>query len=118
MYDPQTEKYQAVTKIISGFTDGFYKELNERYPKDSETCSRVPLANMETGITPQWYLKPSEVWEIRGADITLSPVYPAARGLIPGGRGLSMRFPRFIRLREDKGVEQASASRLIEVTCC
>jgi DNA ligase-1 len=36
------------------------------------------------------------------------PVYNAAKGLVPGDRGLSIRFPRFIKLREDKGVEQAT----------
>lgn len=64
VYDPLTESYQAVCKCISGFTDQFYKDLNERYPKDSETCGRAPFARMQTGLIPQWYFKPSEVWEV------------------------------------------------------
>jgi DNA ligase-1 len=87
----------------------FYKDLNERYPKDSETCSKLPFVDCETGLRPDWYFKPNEVWEMRGADITLSPVYPAAKGKIPGvDRGLSMRFPRFMKLRDDKGTAQAT----------
>lgn len=39
------------------------------------------------------------------------PVYNAAKGLVPGDRGLSVRFPRFIKLREDKSVEQATTPR-------
>ena len=42
--------------------------------------------------------------------ITLSPVYPAAASYIGGERGLSIRFPRFIRVREDKTWEQATTS--------
>ena len=42
--------------------------------------------------------------------ITLSPVYPAAASLLGSERGLSMRFPRFMRLRDDKSWEQASTS--------
>jgi len=40
--------------------------------------------------------------------ITESPVSVAARGLVSTLRGLSLRFPRFIRVRNDKGIEQAS----------
>lgn len=42
--------------------------------------------------------------------ITLSPVYPAAASYIGSERGLSIRFPRFMRLREDKGIEQATTA--------
>ena len=44
------------------------------------------------------------------ADVTVSPTYPAAIGLVDADRGLSMRFPRFLRVREDKGVEEASTA--------
>lgn len=40
---------------------------------------------------------------------TLSPVYPAAQSLL-GERGVSVRFPRFMKIREDKGIEQATSS--------
>jgi DNA ligase-1 len=50
-----------------------------------------------------------QVWELRGADLTLSPVHRGAVGRIPGSdRGVALRFPRFIRVREDKSVEDAS----------
>lgn len=42
--------------------------------------------------------------------ITLSPVYPAAASLLGSERGLSMRFPRFMKRRDDKTWEQASTS--------
>jgi len=45
--------------------------------------------------------------------ITLSPVSVTARGLVDGGRGLSLRFPRFIRIRDDKRVENASTPEFI-----
>lgn len=40
--------------------------------------------------------------------ITISPVSVAALGLVSQTRGLSLRFPRFISIREDKGIENAS----------
>lgn len=42
------------------------------------------------------------------ADVTLSPTYTAAIGLVSEERGLSLRFPRFLKVREDKSVEEAS----------
>ena len=50
------------------------------------------------------------MWEIRGADITISPVSVASLGSVSDTRGLSLRFPRFIRVREDKTIEQATRS--------
>ena len=40
--------------------------------------------------------------------ITVSPVYPAAMSLLGIGRGLSIRFPRFMKIRDDKGWEDAT----------
>ena len=36
--------------------------------------------------------------------MTLSPIYPAAKGKVDPEKGVSMRFPRFIRERSDKTV--------------
>lgn len=47
---------------------------------------------------------------VADCSITLSPVYPAAATYIGNERGLSIRFPRFMRLREDKGIEQATTA--------
>ena len=44
------------------------------------------------------------------ADITLSPTYTAAIGLVSDERGLSLRFPRFLKVREDKSIDEASTA--------
>jgi len=107
--DGSTGRLVAVCKCMSGFTDVFYKAMRERYADDSDTSSRQNMWDVDTGgLKPEVYFKPHEVWEIRGADVTLSPVSVAALGLVSDSRGLSLRFPRFIKVRDDKNIEQAS----------
>ena len=45
--------------------------------------------------------------------ITVSPVSVAALGLVSQARGLSLRFPRFISVREDKGIADASTPEFL-----
>ncbi|PBL00531.1 ATP-dependent DNA ligase [Armillaria gallica] len=116
MWDPSSGCAVAVCKCMSGFTDAFYKDLTERYAltEDSDVCSQKPRWDCELGgFRPEVYFKPQEVWEIRGADITISPVSVAAKGLVSSTKGLSLRFPRFIRIREDKVLSQASTPQFL-----
>ena len=46
-------------------------------------------------------------------DITISPTYTAAIGLVSDEKGLSLRFPRFLKKREDKSIEEASTSEFL-----
>lgn len=46
-------------------------------------------------------------------DITISPTYTAAIGLVSDEKGLSLRFPRFLKKREDKGIDEASTSEFL-----
>lgn len=88
-------------------------------------------ASSHQGLRPEVFFNPSEVWEIRGAEsgdlfnystsftdlpsdsVTLSPVSVAAMGLVHNSRGLSLRFPRFIKIREDKTIEQTSDAEFL-----
>ncbi|KAF8682816.1 DNA ligase [Rhizoctonia solani] len=114
LWDANAGEFIGVCKCMSGFSDAFYKALNERYSEEAGTCSKTPYAGVNTnGLVPPAWFKPSEVWEIKGADITLSPISQASKGLVAGDRGLSLRFPRFIRVREDKALNDASTPEFL-----
>ncbi|KAL1873606.1 hypothetical protein VTK73DRAFT_848 [Phialemonium thermophilum] len=117
----ETGALEAVCKCMSGFTDAFYKASRSFYDDGSgdegdgvprNTHSRKPSCVEYAGFPDVWF-EPQEVWEVAFADITLSPTYTAAIGLVSDERGLSLRFPRFLRKREDKGIEEASTSEFL-----
>ena len=107
--NPETGCLEAVTKCISGFTDTFYKANKEKYREDGENVISRP-SYVEYAGEPDVWFEPQEVWEIQYADITMSPTYTAAIGLVSEERGLSTRFPRFLKVREDKSIEEATTS--------
>ncbi|KAG6845304.1 hypothetical protein H0H87_011154 [Tephrocybe sp. NHM501043] len=129
---PETTSFILDTEVVAIDSTGglqSFQELSNRARKDVQLHDirvfvsvfafdlmyldgEVSAADAE-GLTPEVYFKPSEVWEIRGADITLSPVSDAAKGLVSASRGLSLRFPRFLRVREDKSVEHASTPEFL-----
>lgn len=106
---------EAVCKCMSGFSDAFYK-ANRAFYDDGDgeggeaknTHVRKPSYIDYRGPSPDIWFEPQEVWEMAFADVTLSPTYRAAIGLVSDERGLSLRFPRFLRKREDKSIEEAS----------
>ena len=108
--NPATGSLEVVTKCISGFTDKFYKDNKERYNEETGTNLISRPSYVEYPGHPDVWFEPQEVWEMAFADITKSPTYLAAIGLVDEDRGLSMRFPRFLKTREDKSIEEASTS--------
>lgn len=108
--NPSTGTLDAVCKCMSGFTDAFYRANRARYDPaagDNVRARRPGYVEYE-GPEPDVWFEAGEVWEVGFADVTVSPTYTAAAGLVEGGRGLSLRFPRFLRVRGDKGVEEGS----------
>ncbi|KAI9722411.1 MAG: hypothetical protein M1828_004778 [Chrysothrix sp. TS-e1954] len=108
--NPESGCLEAVTKCISGFTDKFYQANKEKYEEGGDRVIERPTW-IEYGGSPDVWFEPQEVWEmVAFADITLSPTYTAAIGLVSEERGLSLRFPRFLKVREDKSIEEATTS--------
>jgi len=110
----ETGSLEAVCKCISGFTDNFYKVNKEYYEEGGDRVLPGKPSYVEyDGGNPDVWFEPQEVWEMAFADITLSPTYTAAIGLVSDERGLSLRFPRFLKKREDKSIDEASTSEFL-----
>ncbi|KAF9352127.1 hypothetical protein BGX26_010001 [Mortierella sp. AD094] len=111
-YDPDREEYQSICKIGTGFSEqdleDHYKELREHVIPDPKSYYVLGEGNK-----PDVWFAPVRVWEIKCADLSVSPVYKAAVGIVDSTKGISLRFPRFIRIRDDKQPENATSSEQI-----
>jgi DNA ligase-1 len=115
-YNPATEKYESVCNIGTGFSEALLTELHD-------TLSPLvidrpkPFYDHSTGKNdqPDVWFEPKFVWEVKTADLTLSPRYRAAASEVGDGthKGVSLRFPRYIQAREDKKPDDATSSRQV-----
>lgn len=106
-YDKASDEFRTVCKLGSGFDDATLDALPQRLAP--HRVSRRP-ARLNSKLEPDEWFEPAVVLEIRGAEITLSPVHTGGQDLLRKGAGLAIRFPRFTgRWRDDKRPEDATA---------
>lgn len=108
-YDNNKEEFQSICKIGTGFSEAV---LEERSASLRSKVIPNPKTYYRYGDTldPDVWFEPSEVWEVKAADLTISPVHHAAVGVVDPEKGISLRFPRLVRVREDKAPEEATSS--------
>ncbi len=114
VYDPGRDRFESFTKVGSGFDDAALAAMPARL---APWASDDRPNGVETGLEPDRWFRPGIVLEVRGAELTLSPIHRAGLGAVRAGAGLALRFPRFTgRYRDDKGpTEATTASELLEM---
>ena len=115
-YNTSNDTYETVCNIGTGFSEAILEEVHNKLkdatidkPKPFYSHSNVPKDQ------PDVWFEPRFVWEVKTADLTVSPRYKAGASALndAGGKGISLRFPRFIKEREDKKPDQATGSRMV-----
>ncbi|PGH08988.1 DNA ligase 1 [Blastomyces parvus] len=122
-YNPINQNFETVCNIGTGFSEALLEELHKALsplvidrPKPFYDHSSVPKDQ------PDVWFEPKYVWEVKAADLTLSPRYKAAAdevmGIAGAGsngavKGISLRFPRYIKARDDKKPEESTTTRQV-----
>ncbi len=107
-YNPERDAFESFCKVGTGFDDAALAEMPRRL---EPWASDARPAKVDTGLEPDRWFRPGLVLEVRGAELTLSPVHRADFGAIRPGSGFALRFPRFTgRIREEKAPTDATSS--------
>ncbi len=92
--DPDTGEFLTIGKMGTGFTDEQFKEMTETLKGEiSEQMGK------------EVKLKPKVVVEVAYEEIQKSPTYSS---------GYALRFPRLVRVRTDKGPQDADTLQRVE----
>lgn len=108
-YDRNKEEFQSICKIGTGFSEAVLEERSASL-RSKVIPSPKPYYRYGDTLAPVVWFEPLEVWEVKAADLTISPLHRAAVGTVDPERGISLRFPRLVRVREDKVPEEATSS--------
>ncbi|RLI89408.1 MAG: DNA ligase [Candidatus Altiarchaeales archaeon] len=92
--DPDTGRFLTIGRMGTGFTDEEFKEMTE-----------LLRGEITEQIGKEVRLKPKIVVEVAYEEIQRSPTYSS---------GYALRFPRLVRIRTDKGPEDADTLQRVE----
>ncbi|EDO37995.1 predicted protein [Nematostella vectensis] len=112
VFNPRIKKWCTVAKCGNGHDDKTLDKLNRelKVKKISKDPNRVPVwLEVHRSLIPDFVVddpKKAPVWEITGAEFSKSTTHTAD--------GISIRFPRVTRIRDDKDWETATDLDLLK----
>lgn len=98
------DRIKTISKIGTGITDEQFGELKKRLVK-LEVGEKPKNYEVDKLLIPDYWVEPKLVVEVAADEITKSPSHTSKYAL---------RFPRLIKFRDDKNVNQATSVREIK----
>ena len=113
-YDPDRDEFQSVCKVGTGFKEEELSRFTEKMKQHVTLNHRKPFNyNCGEALEPDDWFDAHVVWELQAADLSKSSVHKGGIGKLEADRGIGLRFPRFIRERDDKKPENATNAEQI-----
>lgn len=97
-------RLETVAKVASGFTEEEMVSLRKTLEKIK---TAKPPPKLEYKIEVDFWVEPKYVVEVAFDEITKSPNHTCG---MKGGKGYALRFPRLMRMREDKGIKDITTT--------
>jgi len=95
------ERFVTITKVGTGVSDELWKQLRSSFIAHRSSKRPKEYEEVNKTLEPDVWIDPKIVVEIAGDDITKSPTH---------GAGYALRFPRLVRVREDKSPREATTT--------
>ena len=112
-YNEKKDKWYTVTKVANGFDDKTLEKLQKQIEMEEIKKNFDAVPNwlvVDKSLTPDFVVKnpkKSPVWELTGAEFSKSDKHTAD--------GISIRFPRVTRVRDDKSWKEATSLERLKV---
>jgi DNA ligase-1 len=110
-YNPEKDVFETICGLGTGFTQQDLEELPQKLGS-FRAVEKPARCRVKKEKFPDYWFEPVFVLEILGSEITRSPLH-TCNWSRETGRGMAVRFPRFIRWRPEKSPEQATSSQEI-----
>jgi len=104
VFNPDSGKLETLAKVASGFSEDEMVELRKLL---EGIRTAAPPANLEYKIDVDYWVEARYVVEVAFDDITQSPNHTCG---MRQGKGYALRFPRIVKLREDKSVKEITTT--------
>ncbi len=106
VYDPNTDTFQSLAKVGSGFSEEQMQSIEGLL---SKIKTKKPNARINSIMEPTYWVEPKYVLTVTADEITRSPIHTCGKeGDSPG---YALRFPRMYgELRTDKRAEDATTT--------
>ncbi len=95
----QKDKILTITKLGTGLTDEQFEEMYRLLNKIKTEVKPKEYGEVDKTLLPDFWVEPSVVVEVAADEITKSPVHSC---------GFALRFPRLVRVRDDKSLSEAT----------